>query len=388
MQLQPHRTIDEFYGSDVLFAPRVSWRWNRWSVAPEYRDFLTGLALPIAGSTLLFCAAGCVRPRMLDRIGDLLPPIPAGVRTYDDHAGWTAGIERARSEGLRIATGHVHAPGELPESAYAVPRDLLILLGDKGRLGELVEAGLMPVRRVASLEEAARTPLPAVLKAIDEESVSGGSGVRLCTTRTELEGALALFAGLRSVVIEELLDPVRTDCIHFGIHPDGRVSYLGTAVQVTVGHRFAGNVVGLDEPSRPAVDAAAAVARQAAALGYSGLAGIDAAILRDGAVRVLDLNFRINSSTPAVLLRSPGDDRGLRGTSTTLVFRGEFESFVAATRRVVEGGARLVSAFDPMGEAEAPFVLRAIVPGDTRAAINQALTEVQAAGFASTVELV
>jgi hypothetical protein len=170
--------------------------------------------------------------------------------------------------------------------------------------------------------------------------------------------------------------------------PDGRVRYLGFADQdVTDGGKYRGNWMQLGA-SLPTVvvEVAQDVVRRAAALGYRGIAGIDMVLSSDGRVYVLDLNFRVNGSTAAVLL-SPAlhEERGpclmhLRG------FKGAGsanEMALIARGAVARGQMIPMSLFDAeaAGHRGGVSILRALVLGPDRDAILAIESELAAAGL-------
>jgi hypothetical protein len=128
------------------------------------------------------------------------------------------------------------------------------------------------------------------------------------------------------------------------------------------------------------------VVRRAAALGYRGIAGIDMVLSSDGRVYVLDLNFRVNGSTAAVLL-SPAlhEERGpclmhLRG------FKGAGsanEMALIARGAVARGQMIPMSLFDAeaAGHRGGASILRALVLGPDRDAILAIESELAAAGL-------
>jgi hypothetical protein len=132
--------------------------------------------------------------------------------------------------------------------------------------------------------------------------------------RSDLPSAQARFKGAEAVVVEEMLDIVSNPCLNFAVDPSGAVQFLGAADQI-IGDagNYIGNLFDLDQSlSGDMVAPALAVVERAAAMGYRGIAGIDMARTRDGRTLVLDLNFRINSCTPALLLAPELRKRGVR----------------------------------------------------------------------------
>jgi hypothetical protein len=338
--------------------------------------------MPVAGSLPVLCASSVASERLFEVLGDILPPLPSGLRLYYDHKGWLEELERARREGLRFALTHVHAPEEIVESDYLIPRTLVHRLNDKSRIGEIVDPEHLAKRFVCVPGEIVeRAVLPVVVKAVDGESVSGGLGLRFCKTRMELEETASMFGDLGAVVVEERLDLVRSDCLHFGVDREGDVLFLGTAPQLidSVGHHE-GNVLGLDPPHDEAIGAAKKAVTRAAAMGYCGLAGIDAGLMANGGFRLLDANFRINASSAArILFRSPGG-----ALFRTFRHSGSFKEFASAIRSAHRQlGVRTLMTFDPAASPypDRAFLIRALVPGPDRRSIDRSVVEMKKLGL-------
>jgi hypothetical protein len=146
--------------------------------------------------------------------------------------------------------------------------------------------------------------LPVVLKAVTDQSTGGGVGVAICRSNSDFARAARTFERCEEIVVEEMLDILRNPCVNFAVMADGEVRYLGFADQeVTPEGRHCGNWIDPGTPlAGPAIETAAEPVRRAAALGYRGLAGVDLAMTSIGRIYVLDLNFRSNASTAAILL--------------------------------------------------------------------------------------
>ena len=189
-------------------------------------------------------------------------------------------------------------------------------LTDKGRLGELLAAEQLPRRRVVPLERLATSvsdgELPGVLKASCEESLGGGDAVRICRSAADVARAGRAFRRARAVVVEELLSIRSNWCVNFAIVPGEPVRYVGAAEQiVSRGGAYEGSRIAIGRaPPSELVDLGCAIAETARDGGYRGLAGFDIVRARDGRTAALDLNFRLNACTTALLLR----DTLLEGT--------------------------------------------------------------------------
>jgi hypothetical protein len=227
-----------------------------------------------------------------------------------------------------------------------------------------------------------------VLKAASDQSSGGGAAVMICRTSADLAQASLVFANCDRIVIESLLDIQRNPCLHFAVTREGRVRYLGFADQdVTDAGKYRGNWLELGSSLPDAVvDPAREVVRRAAALGYRGIVGIDMVVLRDGRIYVLDLNFRVNGSTAAVLL-APAllEERGrqvmhLRGFKGV----GSANELAAAGRGAVDREQLVpLSIFDAVaaGYPNQPPILRALVLGASKEEVVAIEAELAASGI-------
>jgi formate-dependent phosphoribosylglycinamide formyltransferase (GAR transformylase) len=207
-------------------------------------------------------------------------------------------------------------------------------------------------------------------------------GVVICREPADVAAARSTLGGAERIVLERFLDIRRSLCVHVVIETDGRVRDLGAAEQVCDerGH-YGGNW--LDPLAAPPeiARAAASIATRAAALGYRGFAGIDMAECADGRLRVLDLNFRLNGSTAAVLLY---DD--LARTRGLAVMRlrtwkglGSFAAMIAAAREATAQGFLVpLSTYRPSA-AESPRLL-GLVLGTSRDEVRRREQELEACG--------
>jgi hypothetical protein len=236
-----------------------------------------------------------------------------------------------------------------------VPRDL----NDKGRLAEHVPAPLVPRRRVLPPSAVpAGTHLLAgggfvVLKASNRLASGAGASVRVCRTAEEADAARAEMADEPAVVVEEGLEIERSVCLHFVVRDAGAVEPLGVAEQVCDDRGgYHGNRLDTEADAlvSPALDRdVRGVVERAAARGYRGFAGIDVAFARGRPPLVLDLNFRMNGSTAAALLRPALEARGARAIRwRSFEGRDGFPALFRAVRSATERGTVVPLAFyDP-----------------------------------------
>jgi hypothetical protein len=299
----------EIYGRSRAYAPRGHERSCRWITSDAcLLDALTGNQLSIAGAMPIVCSAGTVTPLALELMRDAGIDAASERRPFDPQRTAVNVARDQAANGEKLVVQHVYPPDELPAEAFWIEPSLLRYLNNKANLVEFATIEQRPRRRVCRgcdlFRDGAMPPLPMVLKVATEDSTGGGAAVAVCRCAADVVAAAEKFKDTAgNLVVEEFLSISRNPCLHFAVMPNSTVRYLGHAEQdVTDAGRYCGNWIerGGTLPQH-AIDLAMQAVRRAAMLGYRGIAGIDLALLTDGRVLVLDLNFRVNGSTAAVL---------------------------------------------------------------------------------------
>jgi hypothetical protein len=364
--IRPTITLAEVFGPSHVYAPRAHRQTCRWISSDEFLlDWLTGNQLAVVGDVSVICSAGCNTPAAQALLSDAGLEITSTAVAYrNEKLAFELARDVAR-RGEKLAVQHAYPSGVVPPEALWIEPSLLSYLNNKANLRELVDEPHRPRRGAYRLSDVvarqASLALPIVLKLATDDSTGGGTAVAVCRTGGDLIDALDRFkSGDRSeadpaIVAEECLPIVRNPCLHFAVMRDRQVRYLGYADQdVTAAGKYCGNwfELGSALPDRT-VAVARRVVEQAAALGYRGIAGVDLAILPDDRVLVLDLNFRINGSTAAVLL-APAIHRAFgRGVMHLRSFTAAVaDDFRCAIAGMASASARQfalpLAAFDPV----------------------------------------
>lgn len=392
--LKPLLTLADLYPRGCILSGRPSpgaARWLRGTAA--LRDFLAGEPLSIAGDMPLVVGRGSTSPAGLELLTEAGHTLPPTLLPFSDAAAYLALLAELGRGSSRFALSHAHLPGELPEEAYSVPRLLLCELNNKRNLEALVPHGHRPAAVVLGRtglgpDHAAFSGLPVVVKAAVDEPTGGGTAVRICNTPVEVNAALDELSSCAEVVVEELHRHTRSYNLQLGIKPSGEVRYLGVSEQiVTAAGGYRGNWLapGLDPPDG-ALKLCLEIAHAAAARGYFGILGVDLAAGADGRVVVFDLNFRLNGSTPLLLLA--GSVAAATGASVLRYrsFEGGTDHAAAlrAARLAWRGGSFVpLNTFDPALSADPgarPWV-SGIVLGADRDEVVRREQELRRAGL-------
>ena len=226
------------------------------------------------------------------------------------------------------------------------------------------------------------------MKAATDLSNGGGFDVAICRKADDLTPARERLGACDRLVVESYVPIRRSPCFHYAVMADGSSRYLGFADQeIDANGRYRGNWIELGS-TLPAevIDIGMAVVNRSAVLGCRGLLGIDIVETEDARWFVVDLNFRVNGSTTAVLL-APAIQRELGQCYLHLrsfACEAGFAQLVSVARSALRTGKLIpLSAFhaEVAGYSGQPSRLTALVVGQSRAETQRIETELAAAGL-------
>jgi L-aspartate-L-methionine ligase len=390
----PVVTLAELYPAGCVLSGRPSPGSARWlRGTPALRDFLSAEPLTICGDMPLVVSRGSTTPAGLALLAEAGLPVPPELLPFSDSASYLALLADLAARGARFAMSHAHLPGEVPEHAYAVARPLLCHLNNKRSLDGLVPACRRPSARVLArpglaADHPAFSALPVVVKAAVDEPTGGGTAVRICAEPADVAAALADLTRCPELVVEAFHPHARSFNLQVSISSAGHVRYLGLSEQVvTPTGRYRGNWLGAELAApEGAADLALDIARAAGARGYCGILGLDVAEDGAGFPIVFDLNFRLNGSTPALLLApSVAGATGARAMRyRTFEGRDGHTPAIEAARRALRAGWFVpLNSFDPAHspEPDARAWLSGLVLGADRAEVGRREEELRVAGL-------
>jgi L-aspartate-L-methionine ligase len=315
--VRPTLTMREVYGPGHVYAPRAHPQTSDWlRYGSIVLDSLTGNQLSIMGGLPAVCSAGAATPLGLALLEEAGLQTPAEVHTYRDEMQAVEIAVELAERGKKIVVQHRYPDGVLSDGALWIDARVLSYLNNKANLGELApvaNAGeRRVVRREAFFDGGEPKTLPIVLKAATDLSTGGGADVVICRGADDVSTARERFATCERLVVEGFQHVRRNACLHYAVLPDGTVRYLGFAEQdVDANGIYWGNWISLGS-TLPAevVGVGRGIVERGAALGYRGFVGIDIVENERSQWIVLDLNFRVNGSTTAVVL-APAIQRAL-----------------------------------------------------------------------------
>lgn len=392
-RFSPALNLLEVWGANHFYAPRAHPQTSDWiSRDAAVLDAITCNQLPIAGEMPVICSAGGMTPAGLELLAEAGLQPANWAQAYRDakHA-----IEMAvcfAKRGAKVIVQHIYPEAVLPDRALWVEPWVLSYLNNKASLPELVPAANVAARSVvaghAFFGNGVAAQVPMVLKVATNLSTGGGASVAICRTIKDLAAARRRFADCEWLVVEPYQRIRRNVCLHYVVLADGSVRYLGFADQDVDSHgRYRGNWIwpGSTLPAEP-IDVCLGIVARGASLGYRGFAGIDVVENQEGRWIVLDLNFRVNGSTAAVLL-APAIHQALGQCCLHLrgfVCEAGFKQLVAAARSALRSGTLIpVGVFDATaaGHAGQPSRLSALVVAESQASNQRSEDELGAMGL-------
>ena len=354
MPVQPSVPFDRLHPPGTVLAPRSSLDRARWLRMPSWRlDSLTGTAISCLGSMPLICHAGVATSEILDFLETAGLERPRTLRRYRTESEAVALAHECVAGGARLAYFYPPLPGADAPEMLLLSIESYGFFNNKARLGEFVPSEHVPPRRfvdaagIAGLRD--HPPPHAVfLKAAVEGANGAGKDLRYCPDAPSWRDAIAWLLTeqehLMGLIVEDAVPVASTWCLSFGVLPE-RALYLGAAEQIfsEVGVQE-GSRIDPSNPPPPEVEAVSrSVAENARTRGYLGLCGFDVGVDSAGRILVFDLNFRMNSSTPQVLMHAAAAARTGNPVSQSFgsVLGGPLEKTLARLRPYVEAGRLL-----------------------------------------------
>jgi hypothetical protein len=175
------------------------------------------------------------------------------------------------------------------------------------------------------------------------------------------------------LIVEEYLELVENWCVHFCVEAIGGPRLLGATEQlISATGAYGGSRVGGTVLPPAAAALCQGVAERARELGFIGYCGIDTGLTSSGELKVFDLNFRINASTPPLLVlnaiaASRGPSWEGRGRWQTFRHGGSLPDLVKRLEAVYPDRALLpIASYDPAftDNGPGPSLLSALLIGD------------------------
>ncbi len=391
--LRPTLTLDTIYSPELILVPRPSSSYCNWLplniVAMER---LSGGMLTVAGALPVLCATSVASPNNIQLLRDAGFSIPERLYRFRNTAEHQAQLADLLQSKGKIALQHVYPVSELPAENCWVDPAALSYLNNKAHLEDFVDAPQLPLRKKFSVchlpLHVSDWRLPVVIKAVTDESTGGGFDVMICNTRADVDNASTFFSRCDHVIVEKYLAMQHNLCLNYAVNAEGLITYLGSCEQIIdCQGNYHGNWLD-DEGEAPplAIESGFQIVRKGFTHGYYGCIGIDMAILEDGRVIVYDLNFRLNGSTPALMLEDSIRKKHRRSVLCLRSFgcKDSYKKVLDTVYTAMAAGSflPLVSCDPTAGESpkEHPSV-SGILMGDTREEIAEIIKELGNSGL-------
>lgn len=373
------------FGPDAVLTARLPLSDTGANTAdPHLCDAYTGPIMAIADQTPVICSAGVASPCGLDLLGAAGVPVSREIRTYRTAEDFRRLVGDVIGNGERLLCQHVHDEDEVPVEACMVAPSLLRYLNNKANLPAIVGADGAPRRSSISPGDVAALGVDEswVLKVCSDDSSGGGYGVYVHQAGSAIARPSFVQPGAE-LIVEEYLDLVENWCVHFCVEAIGAPRLIGATEQlISDTGAYGGSRVGGTVLPPAAAELCQAVVERARELGFIGYCGVDTGLTSSGEVKVFDLNFRINASTPPLLvLNAIAASRGAswtgRGRWQTYRHSGSLPDLVTRLEAVYPDRALVpIASYDPAFAANGsgPSLLSALLLGDDEQDLR-ALTE-------------
>lgn len=389
----PKYTFSEIYGSDYIYTPRPSFAHNKWIPdCPVKLDLLTGSQFAVLGSMPVICNRSVTTKRATELYERAGLQLKFPVHQYSTEADYKKIFERLEGEQKKMVVQHIHPEEEMSAENYWIDPKLVQFLNNKANLDELVPEGHSPKRRSISAADLHahldEFPFPCVVKAATNEANAAGFDVFICRNQDDIDKAAEFFASCEGIVIEEFMEIKENYCVQFACTADERLIYLGSTVQNIDEHgKYKGNWVDKGaEPDDEVIEIGRKIMEEGCKRGYKGIAGFDIAVTADGRKIAFDLNYRVNGSTAALLLRDSIEDQFGHEIIKYVSWKSKsgIEPLYEAVKRGIEDGYFVpLSIYDgsesPYEDADA--LIQGLVLGDTREEADQKEAIFQRAGL-------
>ncbi|MDQ0061705.1 ATP-grasp domain-containing protein [Paenibacillus harenae] len=390
--MEPLLTLEQIFGRGYVMNGRGSYHNSQWLPNEVSQDSSSGSLLTLAGDIPMLCHTDVRGESCLALLQAAGLRTGSNLLTYEDADSYYDWLKGLQQDGKSVIFNYAHLPDEFEPGQYWIKRELHLFLNNKRNLAELVPNRHVPSRVLLSIDEFMnndRLPYdyPCVVKAATDQPSGGGIEVVICRSEADLEQAKTLFRSCSFVVAEQFLAIKKNFCIQFAQTHAGELVYLGSAEQIiTEQGKYAGNWFDEhDQPPAEAVELCKQVMRKAVSLGYLGFAGIDTVITEDNQIYIIDLNFRQNGSTAALLYRNSVVSEW--GATVMKARKWKSDRAFGECKRAVESfisEKRLLPLciFNPTVQtAERPIFVSCVLVGNSKDEVMEAERQMQALGF-------
>lgn len=382
--IKPLAYFSDLFPPQTVYAPRSTWELARTVLDEAFQlDSITGYTVAIMGDMPLVCHQNTASPLILDffRVAGMEPA--SCLHTFETEEEAVGIAQHYTEDGKKLVYTYPPPPDLQTPGSLLVPLSLYGRLNDKFNLVELVDEDHQPRHHLIQTHclNSLYDFLPGCeiyVKACHQKANGFGEDVRYCPDKTSRKAVLDWLDSrkdeLSGVRMEEAVNVDECWCLSLAVMESG-IRYLGAASQIfSAPARQSGSRIDPDHlPPESVIEIAKTIAQRARNMGYQGIAGFDVGMTSSGRVFVFDLNFRLVSSTPMILLHAAATNRiGARISQTwSQQCKGELAPVLERIREFAQSGTfvplRLYEATEISGGQS---VITGMVVGKTLADIE------------------
>jgi hypothetical protein len=379
IEIKPGLTLYDIYGPGYIFNQRASYKNRKWvpDLVSQHSD--TGRILTIAGKIPILCHSGVIGPFSLSILKESGLPLADNIHIYHDEKSYYEKLNEFNQSNEKVVVNFPHLPEELNYDKYWIEPKLIAYLNNKGNLEDLVPKQNLAKRKVLAISDflqGGNFPfhLPFVVKAATDEPSGGGIDVVICKNNENLQYAKRLFNSCNFVVLEELISIQQNYCVQFAQTYKGELIYLGAAEQIINEGKYKGNWIVKEDIPEGVIKLGKQIMEKAVSLGYRGVAGLDIVISDDNRIIAIDLNFRMNASTVALLLKESIMESFQVNTLKfrsykTLVSLDKFESSIKSF--IKQKKLIPLTIYNPTNlNSDEPIIIYSILVGNSKKEVN------------------
>ncbi|MGJ9381554.1 ATP-grasp domain-containing protein [Salipaludibacillus sp. CF4.18] len=386
IEIKPSVSLYDIYGPGYIFNQRASYKNRKWlpDLVSQHSD--TGRLLTIAGKIPILCHNRVIGPFSLSILKESGLQIADNLHIYYDEKSYYEKLKEFNQSKEKVVVNFPHLPEELNYDKYWIDPQLTSYLNNKGNLEDLVPKQNVAKRKVIAISDFLQGinfpfQLPIVVKAATNEPSGGGIEVVICKNNENLQYAKQLFNSSNFVVLEELIPIQRNYCVQFAQTYKEELIYLGAAEQIIVEGKYKGNWIVKKDIPEEVIKLGEHIMEKAVSLGYRGVAGLDIVITDDNRIIAIDLNFRMNASTVAVLLKESIMEsfqvntlkfRGFKTHVGLSKFESSIKSFIKQKKLIP------ISIYNPPHlNSDEPIIIYSILIGNSKKEVNMIDQQIQ-----------
>lgn len=291
------------YDRKLVYNPRISFD-NKGYLPknPYVFDIITGRDFISMNSFKYICHENVNQVEACKIFDSIDLPVPKTTLRYSDKNNYENLLGSLTNDGEKFIVQYPHRNEVIKSDNCHVDPSIVLYLSDKANLSKLVDENHVP--RIFSQNNNENMIFPCVIKAMDGNPTAGGYGVRICHNKDDYERSVVYFKNSKYFV-EQFIQSIENICLQFFCDINGGITYLGATDQMIDSNgTHKGNVIRQEKlVDDKIIEQGYSIMSKAYKFGYYGYAGFDVLVDIERHFYFIDLNFRLNASTTALLLK-------------------------------------------------------------------------------------